>query len=1091
MNEVAASPFFHRHYYEHHLTPSLFHDANDAADPLAEDWSRHVLLATGVGIGAELFAALHVLRVARRDGFVLIITPNGSSTTAVVGELQPALQIVRRLAPDWTASSDVVDPISVVCVDDGTAPERRAALYQAHPVVVLQARVALTDLLCRRLSSLLVRGVVVWDADRASEATAFALTLLRDLDRGSSRRLAALGQQPPPRCVLSIAADLAAVRPSALDRLNPSVVRLVPRISSTLVTWLKGRPQAVLYEDVASCGQATTDCERALRNIVDELLADLASAGSAVFSELQQEYLGQTSVEARESRSGPDAGVSARRHYAERAKAQREAQDSRKNLPSYTFEALRTRQLDALLERLTSRPHWGARVDVHAVATSLRQLGSLARALESMSAPSFALALDNVVSAAAAAASADPSRRAARNMPLWCVSESAGPLLAAAAARVLEVDELQGTLRCSAEIAGRYRMLREVLAGVVRSAEQRPASQALGASSPTGEGRLDDVTIMVGSTGAMCDTVHALWQPTLLDLEDSFLKDFARQYRRRFVPPENYVRDPNSVAEALSRLRDDETIAFAEDMEEAVNGSADEAADGDLANSSSRSTATQVQSQLASQAPSLSSGLSLHERLLELGSQPSQLPSSTQTPIQPTQDRALVIDDDIDSDDDVECVGEGGSVAIPLAADEVLFPGARVEFASSSHCIVVTRTARFNVVHRRSVTLDWLLGHDPRSILLLDADLRMCTLLELYAALRVPLHGWACDAPPPVVRRLRTTHGANGSVDPVKQELAAERAALARLGELRSTHVSQVVASGRSRQLVEREVRWLAAANRRRGLLQRADAAAERAIRRQQPRWQTDLESAPTYEVGPAVIVDMRELRSTLPFRLFQQGLSVIPVTLITGDYVLSPCVAVERKSLRDLCQSLASGRIAAQLRALEGRYQYPILLIEFSRTEPFRLRHDTVWRGSDDASGVASKLVRACALHPRLIVLWARSPDHAAELVAQLKVTVAVENADPADPALTTAADATHHLNVQTAKDMLLRLPGVHGGNAQRLMDAARSLAGLIALSEAEMKAALGNVDGAALHSFLHSRHHTAPTRANHNGQQSYTSID
>ncbi len=60
----------------------------------------------------------------------------------------------------------------------------------------------------------------------------------------------------------------------------------------------------------------------------------------------------------------------------------------------------------------------------------------------------------------------------------------------------------------------------------------------------------------------------------------------------------------------------------------------------------------------------------------------------------------------------------------------------------------------------------------------------------------------------------------------------------------------------------------------------------------------------------PRVIVDMREFRSTLPSMLHLAGMQVVPCTLQVGDYILTPDICVERKSLSDLVQSLNSGRL-------------------------------------------------------------------------------------------------------------------------------------------------------------------------------------
>lgn len=61
------------------------------------------------------------------------------------------------------------------------------------------------------------------------------------------------------------------------------------------------------------------------------------------------------------------------------------------------------------------------------------------------------------------------------------------------------------------------------------------------------------------------------------------------------------------------------------------------------------------------------------------------------------------------------------------------------------------------------------------------------------------------------------------------------------------------------------------------------------------------------------------------------------------GDYILSPEICVERKSLSDLRQSFISGRLYHQATAMTKHYTTPVLLIEFQRDAAFVLNaeHD------------------------------------------------------------------------------------------------------------------------------------------------------
>lgn len=58
------------------------------------------------------------------------------------------------------------------------------------------------------------------------------------------------------------------------------------------------------------------------------------------------------------------------------------------------------------------------------------------------------------------------------------------------------------------------------------------------------------------------------------------------------------------------------------------------------------------------------------------------------------------------------------------------------------------------------------------------------------------------------------------------------------------------------------------------------------------------------------VIVDVREFRSSLPCLLHAGAFDVVPVTITIGDYILTPEICVERKSLPDLISSFNSGRL-------------------------------------------------------------------------------------------------------------------------------------------------------------------------------------
>lgn len=117
----------------------------------------------------------------------------------------------------------------------------------------------------------------------------------------------------------------------------------------------------------------------------------------------------------------------------------------------------------------------------------------------------------------------------------------------------------------------------------------------------------------------------------------------------------------------------------------------------------------------------------------------------------------------------------------------------------------------------------------------------------------------------------------------------------------------------------------------------------------------TDLDDDET----PRIIVDIREFRSELPSILHKKGFRIEPVTLEVGDYVITPNMAVERKSINDLIESLANGRLYNQANAMSRSYKYPVLLIEFDQNKPFQLNVSGVIRSKNELNWfkVLSKL--------------------------------------------------------------------------------------------------------------------------------------
>lgn len=77
------------------------------------------------------------------------------------------------------------------------------------------------------------------------------------------------------------------------------------------------------------------------------------------------------------------------------------------------------------------------------------------------------------------------------------------------------------------------------------------------------------------------------------------------------------------------------------------------------------------------------------------------------------------------------------------------------------------------------------------------------------------------------------------------------------------------------------------------------------------------------------VVADEREKASGVPGELSKLNVRVYYSRLPVADYVISPEVAVERKSVRDLVASVYDSRIFSQAAKISASYAKPYLLVE------------------------------------------------------------------------------------------------------------------------------------------------------------------
>ena len=149
------------------------------------------------------------------------------------------------------------------------------------------------------------------------------------------------------------------------------------------------------------------------------------------------------------------------------------------------------------------------------------------------------------------------------------------------------------------------------------------------------------------------------------------------------------------------------------------------------------------------------------------------------------------------------------------------------------------------------------------------------------------------------------------------------------------------------------------------------------------------------------VIVDTREFNASLPGLLFRYGVRVIPAMLSVGDYIISPDICLERKSISDLIGSLQNNRLVSQCKKMLTYYKYSVLLIEFDEDQSFSLEpfserknyrkvdlsttHAISSKLSQDE--IQSKLAKLVIKFPTLKIIWSSSPLQTVNIILELKL--------------------------------------------------------------------------------------------------------
>ncbi|QNP96927.1 hypothetical protein B0I72DRAFT_132629 [Yarrowia lipolytica] len=234
------------------------------------------------------------------------------------------------------------------------------------------------------------------------------------------------------------------------------------------------------------------------------------------------------------------------------------------------------------------------------------------------------------------------------------------------------------------------------------------------------------------------------------------------------------------------------------------------------------------------------------------------------------------------------------------------------------------------------------------------------------------------------------------------------------------------------------------------------------------------------------ILVDVREFRAALPSILHSYGFQVYPTHLTVGDYVLSPHMVVERKSIPDLIKSFQDGRLLTQCEAMFRYYSYVVILIEFEVGGfTFDPASDTPGAASANmatlkqASELRGKISLLLLTFPKLKIIWSSSPRETARIFDELRGNNNKGGNKPPwagepDPDIAAAygtsgvGDSTTGQQNHMAIDMLRDIPGVTAKNFPLIIAKVNSLYDLCKMTVAELAEIVGSEPAREIMGFL-----------------------
>lgn len=188
------------------------------------------------------------------------------------------------------------------------------------------------------------------------------------------------------------------------------------------------------------------------------------------------------------------------------------------------------------------------------------------------------------------------------------------------------------------------------------------------------------------------------------------------------------------------------------------------------------------------------------------------------------------------------------------------------------------------------------------------------------------------------------------------------------------------------------------------------------------------------------VFIDHRERASNVSRILGKKDISVKEIQLEVADYVISDRIAIERKTVSDLINSVINQRLFDQLGRMSASYEKPVLIIEGDPKELYSARdmHENTIRG----------VLSSIAIDYGVPVIWTENALETANMVYW--IAYREQNMDKREPQIRACKRVSDRPSMQ--EFLVAGLPHINSKLSRRLLEHFRTPREIFTASEEKL---------------------------------------